>query len=498
MKISHFLVASTLALASAAYAGVSEAQTIGQVQAKPLERAKHVLLISVDGMHEQDLARFIATHPESALAELAQHAIVYRRAMTPVPSDSFPGMVALITGASPRNSGIYYDDSYARDLSPAGSDCTTRGTEVVYDDSIDRNAKQIDGGGGIDPARLPRDPAHGCRPVYPYAFLRVNTVFEVIHQAGGHTAWVDKHLAYDFVSGPSGKGVDDLYTPEIAAVGEKLKAFPAYDHLKVDALLKQIDGRDSSGTGAPGVPMLFGMNFQNLSVAQKSGDGYLDARAAPGQAITGALAHIDHSLQRLTDALKNHDLYASTLVVITSKHGQSPVDPALLKRIDGKRVIQQVNSIEPELVAKASLDDVGLLWLKDQRHTAAAVAALRAQAADLGIAHVYAGNDMPAGFGRAARDSRTPDIVIEVVPGVVYTRGKKMAEHGGMAEDDRHVALMLSRPDIKSAEIDTPVETQQVAPTVLHALGMDPGRLQAVKLEGTTVLPGAAIIGARR
>ena len=34
------------------------------------------------------------------------------------------------------------------------------------------------------------------------------------------------------------------------------------------------------------------------------------------------------------------------------------------------------------------------------------------------------------------------------------------------------------------------VETTQVAPTILQALGLDPNHLDAVKKEGTAVLPG--------
>jgi hypothetical protein len=34
------------------------------------------------------------------------------------------------------------------------------------------------------------------------------------------------------------------------------------------------------------------------------------------------------------------------------------------------------------------------------------------------------------------------------------------------------------------------VETIQVAPTILHALGLDPQKLDAVQKEGTPILPG--------
>ncbi|ALS61814.1 hypothetical protein AT302_20585 [Pandoraea norimbergensis] len=465
-------------------------------QPTSLAPAARVLLISIDGMHEEDLSRYIAVHPTSALASLAHHGVMYRNALTPTPSDSFPGMVALISGASPVNSGVYYDDSFDRRLVPAGENCGTgpvRGAEVVFDDSIDLDPKRIDGGGAINADRLPRDPARQCAPVYPHNYLRVNTVFEVVRAAGGRTAWADKHLAYDFVHGPSGKGVDDLYTPEIAAVGEKLAAFPAYDNLKVDALLKQIDGRDATGNASPGVPRLFGMNFQQLSVAQKSGDGYRDAHATPGAAIGAALDQIDGSLQRVLDALAARHLDTSTLVVIAAKHGQSPIAPGQLHRIDGKRVLDVVAQSAPDALAKATLDDVGLLWLKHPKppkFTQAIVKGLRANAEALGIEHVYAGNDMPTGWGRVGRDSRVPDIAIETKHGVIYTHGSKVAEHGGFHDDDRHVALLVSRPDIQAKEIDAPVSTRQVAPTLLRALALKPSALDAVRREGTTSLPG--------
>ncbi len=66
----------------------------------------------------------------------------------------------------------------------------------------------------LDPAQLPVDPAT-CQPVYPHSYLRVNTVFEVARAAGLRTAWSDKHAAYEILNGPSGTGVQDLFTPEI-------------------------------------------------------------------------------------------------------------------------------------------------------------------------------------------------------------------------------------------------------------------------------------------
>ncbi|MBV8659498.1 MAG: alkaline phosphatase family protein, partial [Burkholderiales bacterium] len=170
-------------------------------QAAPVALKKHVLLVSIDGMHAQDLENFIAHEPQSTLAKLAKQGVRYSQARTTAPSDSFPGTLALITGGTPRSTGVYYDDVYDRALSDAASNCAKRGTKVVLDEAADRNADLLDGG-GLNPDALPRDPDHGCQMVWPHEFVRVNNAFSVVHAAHGLTAWADKHPAYDLVRGP--------------------------------------------------------------------------------------------------------------------------------------------------------------------------------------------------------------------------------------------------------------------------------------------------------
>ena len=46
---------------------------------------KHVLLISVDGMHEVDLQRYVNGHPTSAFAKLLRHGVHYTNAHTSQP-----------------------------------------------------------------------------------------------------------------------------------------------------------------------------------------------------------------------------------------------------------------------------------------------------------------------------------------------------------------------------------------------------------------------------
>jgi hypothetical protein len=191
---------------------------------------RHVLLISVDGLHQQDLAWYVRTHPDSVLASLMHHGLEYSRAMTPFPSASSPGMVGQVTGGDPGVTGVYYDDTWNHSVFPAGTTTCSGpapGGEVAYTEADDLNLNSIDAGQGLsglpgsilqmtsnpltvmNPGALPVNAAT-CKPIIPSAYIKVNTIFEVARQHGLRTAWSDKHPAYQILSGPSGTGVQDF------------------------------------------------------------------------------------------------------------------------------------------------------------------------------------------------------------------------------------------------------------------------------------------------
>ncbi|MER5642803.1 alkaline phosphatase family protein [Kitasatospora sp. NPDC002227] len=482
-KSALFAAAAALVAAAAAPAGAAE---LGA----DAHRGRHVLLISIDGLHAADLSAWTAQHPGSALARLAHRGTTYADARGSEPSDSFPGILALTTGGSPKSTGVYYDDSYDRTLSPAGSGCRTVGTEVVFDEAVDRDASRLDAGGGIDPAKLPLDPKKGCTPVYPHSFLRTNTVFEVARSAGLTTAWADKHPAYDLLNGPSGQGVEDAFDPEIASTDGTVAGTIAYDAVKVAGVRNQIDGRDHTGSKAQPVPAVFGLNFQAVSVAQKTA-GYA-AKGAFSPEIAAALTATDAAIGRLTAELKAKGLERRTEIVLTAKHGQSPVDRSKLKIVDKKLLGSVVNGVRPGLLAQATADDVALLWLTDGQQAQAVAAALRAHAAELDIDRVLVGPELVRQFGNPAKDARTPDVIVLPKAGTVYAKptATKVAEHGGFTADDTHVALLVAGPGGAGRTVTGRVETTQVAPTILKFLGLDPRALDAVREEGTQSLPG--------
>lgn len=504
----------------------------------------HVLLVSVDGLHEQDVAHCLAAGTCPAIAALAGTGVHYTGASTPGLSDSFPGLAALLTGGSPKSAGLFYDVSYDRTLfAPGDATCTgTRGWNVVFDettgiDGFDGGALvHLDGGGAFNPQAIPHALVNGsCVPVYPHDYIKTNTLFEVVkaNVAGARTAWADKHAwGYDWVNGPSGQGVDDLARTEInstdAATGSDYTDVythtEKFDDLHVGIILNQIDGRTGTGVDLAAVPTVFGTDFQTLSVAQKAthanGGGYTDASFTPGVAVAAAMTYVDASLAKMVAELKAKGLYTSTLIVLTAKHGQSPANPALLVKngdtltalleangyLDASGHFGQFATTSGSLndgtglsgTGMVQTDDVGLIWLRDPTQTAAAVATINANlgcttsgiCADGAGASVLSGAALAAKFGDPAL-GRTPDIIVQPNPGVIYTSStKKDAEHGGNAPDDSHVALVVSYPSWAASTNATAVVTTQVAPTILVALKLDPTLLQSVKSEGTAALPG--------
>lgn len=517
-RLSSLLLAAAM-LASVLLAGHAAARDDDHDN-----RIKRVLLISVDGMHALDLTNYVATHPQSTLAQLSAHGKTYTNASTSQPSDSFPGLASLVTGGSPITTGFWYDVTFNRKLSPPvatnpilgapGGPCpSTGGTIVELDESIDVDLTLLNGGGAINPNFLPRDPVT-CQPVFPHQYLRVNTIFEVVKSHGGWTAWTDKHPSYEWTNGPSGKGVDDFFATEINSIPVALPQFPGcspvpavdntpddgwttdfnnikcYDSTHVAAVLNQIDGFTHDRSRRAPVPTLFGTNFQAVSVGQKlAAGGYTDVLGTPSAGLAGELDFVDQSLGAMVTELKKRDLFESTLIIIGAKHGQSPIDRQ-------KRVGNGIGNGEPATTIGSAeafdiSDDGSLIWLTDSSLTSSVVANLSLPAVQdhLGIQEIFAGPSLENKFNSPLTDERTPDIILKVNTGVIFTGGSKIAEHGGINEDDVHVALLLSWTGWARETIKTPVSNQQVAPTILRILGLDPDQLQAVRQEQITTLP---------
>jgi hypothetical protein len=579
-RVRTGIVIGALAVAVGTAPKVFAGPQHGPGGSEELNNIRRVLLISIDGMHSADYVNCSKGLPGvnggapycPNLAALGLTGINYPDSSTSKPSDSFPGLMAMITGGSPRTVGAFYDVAYDRSLQPpatttgnglAGGTCIAgqapTGTTTEYEEGIDLDQTKLNGGAAtgdgqinsIDPTKLVRDPANNCNPVYPQNFVRTNTVFGVIHKAHRYTAWSDKHVAYIAVSGPGdGSNVDDFYSPEInstvisalpqltrvglpncnpmpdqntVGVDDYTGSFQdiqCYDSLKAQAILNQIDGKTHDGSARAPVPVIFGMNFQAVSIGEKLiyqdaptvapgysiKGGYLDSLGTPSPSLLKEIQFVDNAIGLMVAELKSRHLIDSTLIIISAKHGQSPIDSSRFLKV--KKPNDPASILDAFLPASESQsggqigpteDDVALLWLTDSTQTATAVALLQSLSPATnniaGIGEIFWGPAIGLMYNLPGLppngDPRTPDIIVTPNIGVVYTgSGKKLAEHGGFAHDDTNVMMLLSNPSLTSTTVTSPVQTAQIAPTILEALGLDPQDLQAVQKEHTQGLPG--------
>jgi hypothetical protein len=496
-------------------------------------------------------------------------------------------MIAQVTGGTPKTTGVYYDDSYDRTLfSPDGvfptgpGSCSGNpGTEVVLDESVDFDSTKLFSG-GMNPAFLPNqlNADNSCSKLFPHDFLKVNTIFGVAHAAGLYTAWSDKHPTYDIVNGHyvGIPNVDDLYTPEInsniytavppgpdSANGVDLKgaalkcdasnsvsAFggnipvqyvdcapttEAYDDVKRNAVINWIDGKSSDGSRVIGkVPAIFGMNFQAVSVGEKLVAGGYDATLAPKPILAHAITHTDDSIGRMVAELHAKRLLEDTLIIVSAKHGQSPIDFSKLQMKSGATQAPDHSVKDPGSVINAPVDqtqssfvnpnsgstyaqsghlqtdDVGIVWLQPNKKSdlqkavasltnstnAAAIHATRLPPGTIFNSNITSGPALSAIFGDptvpgSIAAARAPDIFIQPNHGVIYSGStKKIAEHGGGSLDDTNVALLVAGASVEPGAVDDLVETRQIAPTILRALGLNRNALDAVHQEHTHDLPG--------
>jgi hypothetical protein len=380
--------------------------------------AARAIIVSVDGLHAYDLANFVAAHPQSTLAALTAHGVTYTNARTPW-ADPAAGLLAFATGGTPISTGIVSAD--------AG----------------------------------------------PLPALKVNTIFEVVHQKIGPTAWAGESPATtDLLRGPTGKGLDDASNP-------------ATDELRLAAVLHQIDGRDSSGTRPTPVPALFGMSFAAIAAAQSTaGMGYADAIGTPSAGLARSLDTLDAALGKIVSHLKAAALNDSTWIFVAAPYAQAP--------IRRRMPLAAIKAISPA-IARVSGGDVAILWMQDRAATQAVLRALEAKAAVLGIADIYSGERLALILTSPARDPRMPDIVLEPQPGLAWTADTShtaIAAHGGLSDQDTHVALLISGAQLTGRFDPTPVPTTQLAPLLLRALGMEKFDLDALHMEHTPALPG--------
>jgi hypothetical protein len=335
-------VARRFLLLSLIAAGLAVVAASVSVASPRQPRVNHVLLISVDGLHQSDLEWLVAQHPSSELAKLVRGGAEFSNAHAADPSDSDPGGTAIMTGGDPPATGVYYDVEYSHGVFPPGTtDCSgpVPGGNAIYDSPDDKlpavpdllnngsgnTFPSFDEGGaiypggvdtnpgaimnlsprpqsGLDPATFPVDP-NTCKPIMPWDYLKVNTIFQVIHNAGMRTAWSDKHAIYTSFNGPGsgGNSIDDFFGPEIDSQAVEPNGVPYPqddDWAHIDAATKQYDGYKVQAV----------LNELNGIRPQRYPEGWCPG--APGHELPGRLGRREGRLARHHHPEPGRELHA--------------------------------------------------------------------------------------------------------------------------------------------------------------------------------------------
>jgi arylsulfatase A-like enzyme len=220
--------------------------------------------------------------------------------------------------------------------------------------------------------------------------------------------------------------------------------------------------------------------------------------------LLNEIEFVDASIGDILNALMDAGIYDNTLVIITAKHGESPIDTSQYVADGTNTPATLLGSAIPFSESPlnttgigATEDDVSVLWLKEGESVTSAVELLDKNAAAIGLGEIYYGPSLALNYGIGGLDPgddpRTPDIIVTPNVGITYSSSTTMiGDHGGFAHDDTNVVMLVANPSFTPRTVYAGVTTRQVAPTIVQALALSPSALDAVRIEGTPVLPEVA------
>ena len=488
-------------------------------------------------------------HPHSALAGSSTRRRVHRGA-DPVPVGLVPGHGRPGHRRQPATTGVYYDDTFNHALLPGRARPTApgrarrRGRPTSSSSTRTRShstpARACAGLPGSilrmtgNPHDVDRPDAAAGRPDdlqagVPAPYLKVNTIFEVARAAGLRTAWSDKHPAYEILNGPSGTGVQDLFTPGDQQRRARPPARQRLDHgqrahravrrYKVQAVSTRSTASTTAAHAKVGAPAIFGMNFQTVSTAEKlpdlrrprpaatCADGvHARARCSAGRSTTSTTDRhwSPRSRRRAWPTAPPSSCPRSTASHPPTRR-RSPGSPTARSSTRSMRPgpRRTPRPRRPRRVLRRRRRDADLAQRPlRRRHVVRqgrSCSTTPASGNDInGNSKPYTHSGLTRGLRRAAAAGffgvrpatrACPDVIGIAQDGVVYTGGR--ARSPSTAATTRRTATCRSsssgaRPH---ARVGTPVETTQIAPTILRLLGLNPSPAGR-PIEHTRVLPG--------
>lgn len=209
-------------------------------------------------------------------------------------------------------------------------------------------------------------------------------------------------------------------------------------------------------------------------------------------AVIGLMKQFDQDLGQIEDVFRKRHVLRKTLFVITADHGMAPVSRFVPNTVI-KNAIRKAGTTAPTITSTTA----SYIWLRD-RAKARAVAHNILLAHDPGIQSAYylTGDGTTLRYVRAWGTFVSPSVeaahqyllatlLNSHEPSVVafcrantttansVTRWK--ADHGGASWGSQHIPLILAGAGIRSGIVTgEPAQLEDIAPTVLTALGVGP------------------------
>ena len=434
-------------------------------------KAEHVVLVVWDGMRPD----FVSAQYTPQLYDLAQRGVFFNNHHPVYISSTEVNGTALATGVYPNRSGIMANSEYRPEIGWASPNAT-EGLEMIRRTDLATGGK----------------------------YIRVPTMCEIVQAAGFPTAVCGVKpvaLLHDRSQRKSeGAGKDSivLYAGRVMPSSLQEAAEKVNDNKKFPTNTVPNTGRED-WTGKALKEVVWKKNIPKLSVIWLSEPDASQHDSAPGSdnAIS-ALDIVDKRLGSIIKILEEKKVADKTDIMVVSDHGFSTIARGyelvdILKR-SGFKAAKKLEDAEPGEIMVVGLGGSAFLYVIDHKEDVIRRLVGFLQNSDIAgviFSKLEKGGHVEGTFPLSAvrmdTGDDTPDVVVSFkwtdqkndydVPGMVYSEGSKRGKgtHASLSRFDMHNTLVGFGPSFKSGFInDLPSSNADVAPTILHILGIKP------------------------
>lgn len=237
--------------------------------------------------------------------------------------------------------------------------------------------------------------------------------------------------------------------------------------------------------------------------------GHVDGGILDRSGVATDMKNFDSDLARIENTYRSEGILDQTLFVITADHGMMPITHFV-----SASVLDNSLSAAGTTAVDAAANSAEYVWLADAAK-AETVAQNIVNANDDGVQSAYYLSSV-GGHPRYVAANRSqlsdseetanqyllgslmnghqPDVVVVGKEGASFSDPKTnwKADHGGPTWESEHLPLIIAGPGIRAGQVITaPAQLDDIAPTVLEDMGVQPTGMQGNVLTDAFVNPPA-------